>query len=137
MSRPWKSVCLSYAIGVLVVLASAANVVTAEDVDELFDPTEVVDVIGAIPSYSRDGFDTSDATFTAVIEFAEKTDGQREVIFESGGGTVGLSIVYEAPSTLVLRAAANGGFSLALQYEIGGRPSGKIRRSQAAAHKDG
>ena len=51
--------------------------------------------------------------FRALVDFEPKPAGEREVIFETGAGTVGFSFVYEAPSTLVLRAAGSGGFVLA------------------------
>ncbi len=79
--------------------------------------TELFNAVAALPTWERSGFDTTDATFTAAIDFEEKTGGQREVIFESGGSTVGLSLVYEARNTLVLRQAGNGGLDVAtLRY---------------------
>lgn len=59
------------------------------------------------------GADTEDASFRLWADFSEKTDGQREVIFETGGATVGLSLVYETGSELVLRAAGDGGNTVA------------------------
>ncbi|MCZ6796233.1 MAG: hypothetical protein O7J95_21690, partial [Planctomycetota bacterium] len=71
-----------------------------------------------------DRYDQRDATFTASADFDEKLDGRREVIWESGGGTIGFSLVYEAPSTLVLRASGAGGFLLAtIRYAL---PQGLI-----------
>ena len=97
--------------------------VKALDVQELDDdawpPSEVINVIGPLPTYNARtvgnfvGVDLLDATFTTVIEFTEKLDGEREVIWESGGGTIGFSFVYEAPNLLVLRASGNGGLALA------------------------
>ena len=87
--------------------------------DEAWPPSEVINVIGPLPTYNARtvgnfvGVDLLDATFTAVIEFTAKPDGGREVIWESGGGTIGFSFVYEAPNLLVLRASGNGGLSLA------------------------
>ena len=87
--------------------------------DEAWPPSEVINVIGPLPTYNVRtvgnfvGVDLLDATFTAVIEFTAKPDGGREVIWESGGGTIGFSFVYEAPNLLVLRASGNGGLSLA------------------------
>ena len=59
------------------------------------------------------GADTEDASFRLWADFSEKPDGQREVIFETGGATVGLSLVYEEGSALVLRAAGDGGNTVA------------------------
>jgi len=90
---------------------------TCDGVDELeIDlPTELYQIVGALATFDGHGGgnDRLDASFTAVIDFDPKTDGEREVIFETGGGTTGFSFVYEAPSTLVLRASGNGGFSVA------------------------
>lgn len=56
------------------------------------------------------GEDKQDVTFRAFIDFDAKTDENgRDMIWESGGGTVGFAIVYETGSKLVLRAAGNGG----------------------------
>jgi hypothetical protein len=65
------------------------------------------------------GADTEDASFRLWADFSEKPDGQREVIFETGGATVGLSLVYEAGSELVLRAAGDGGNTIAtIRYAL-------------------
>jgi len=108
-------------IGSVFVLSVGWNYhdLVAEDVDELDLPSEVINVVGTLPTYNNrtvDGVaavDRLDATFRSFIDFTEKTGGQREVIWETGGGTIGWSFVYEAPSTLVARAAGNGGLSLA------------------------
>jgi len=63
-------------------------------------------------------YDLRDMTFSVSIDFEEAL-GEREVIFETGGGTVGTSIVYEIGNTLVLRSVGNGGTSLATaQYTL-------------------
>jgi hypothetical protein len=59
------------------------------------------------------GADREDATFRVSIDFDAKTAGQREVIYETGGGTIGTSIAYEAPNAIVVRSAGNGGLSVA------------------------
>ena len=55
------------------------------------------------------GADLEDVAFRLCADFSPKADGEREVIFETGGGTVGFSLVYEAADTLVLRSAGSGG----------------------------
>ena len=60
------------------------------------------------------GGDVLDVTFRVYVDFQEKPDGTREVVFETGGGTVGTSLTYEAESRLVARTTGNGGFSLAV-----------------------
>ena len=58
----------------------------------------------------RGGEDKQDVTFRAFISFdAKTTDDGRDMIWESGGGTVGFALVYEVGSKLVLRAAGNSG----------------------------
>jgi hypothetical protein len=57
--------------------------------------------------------DFTDASFRVVVDFEAKIDGEREVLFETGGATVGISLVYEAGNQIVYRAAGSGGFELA------------------------
>ncbi len=58
--------------------------------------------------------DTLDVSFKMLVEFEEKVDGDREVIFETGGATVGISLTYEAGNNLVYRASGSGGLELAV-----------------------
>ena len=88
-------------------------------------PTEVITATGVLPTYNArdDGFGTTsdllDMTFTLSIDFLEKTGGTREAIWETGAGTVGTSIAYEAPNTIVMRSAGNGGNSLmTVSYQL-------------------
>ncbi|MGI9239837.1 MAG: LamG domain-containing protein, partial [Verrucomicrobiales bacterium] len=55
------------------------------------------------------GLDAADVTFQLSVDFDEKPSGAREVIFETGGGTFGFSIAYEAGNRIVLRASGNDG----------------------------
>ena len=61
--------------------------------------------------------DLLDATFTVSIDFeatpADSVGDLRELIWETGGGTIGYSICYEHPNTIALRASGNGGNSVA------------------------
>ena len=85
---------------------------------DLLDPAEVINVLGALPTYNAravGGFaavDLIDMTFTASVDFDEKLEGQRELIWETGGGTIGSSVCYEAPSTLVYRVVGLSGLAL-------------------------
>ena len=69
--------------------------------------------IGDLPTFDNfeGGLDKKDVSFRVWIDFepAAVDETEREMIWESGGGTVGLSLVYEAGNKLVLRAAGNGG----------------------------
>ncbi len=58
--------------------------------------------------------DTLDVSFKMIVNFEEKVDGDREVIFETGGATVGISLTYEAGNNLVYRASGSGGLELAV-----------------------
>ncbi|MFP6737772.1 MAG: hypothetical protein VCD34_03420 [Planctomycetota bacterium] len=105
---------------VCTVFSPSIKAVDVQEIDDdAWPPSEVINVIGPLPTYNARtvgnfvGVDLLDATFTAVLDFDAKLDGQREVIWESGGGTIGFSFVYEAPNLLVLRASGNGGLSLA------------------------
>jgi hypothetical protein len=55
----------------------------------------------------------ADASFRFLVDFEEKTEGGREVIFETGGGSTGISLLYEIGSQLVFRASGSGGLELA------------------------
>ena len=85
---------------------------------DLLEPAEVINVLGALPTYHLRavagiaGVDLIDMTFTASIDFDEKLEGQRELIWETGGGTIGSSVCYEAPSTLVYRSVGRSGLAL-------------------------
>jgi len=57
---------------------------------------------------------TLDVSFKMFVDFEEKLDGQREVLFETGGATIGISLVYEAGNNLVFRASGSGGLELAV-----------------------
>ena len=90
------------------------------------EPTEVLKILGALPTYnmrnSGDGspnWDTLDATFLVDIDFDPKEEGNRELVWESGGGTIGWSVVYEAGNKLVSRKAGNGGLDVAtIEYTL-------------------
>lgn len=69
---------------------------------------------GTLASFNayQGGLDLADVTFTASVDFEEKISGAPEIIFETGGGTIGFSLVYESGNRLILRASGNGGFAL-------------------------
>ena len=93
----------------------------AQDVptDPLGEPTRIWNAIGTLPSFQANGWDKQDVTLRAAVDFDAKTGGETEVIWESGGGTVGFSLLYEQGSKLVLRAAGNGGNDVAtLEYAL-------------------
>jgi len=56
----------------------------------------------------------ADASFRLSVDFEEKVDGAREVLFETGGATIGISLVYEAGNQLIYRASGSGGLELAV-----------------------
>lgn len=58
--------------------------------------------------------DTLDVSFKMLVDFEGKIDGDREVVFETGGATVGISLTYEAGNNLVYRASGSGGLELAV-----------------------
>lgn len=58
------------------------------------------------------GVDTKDATFALSVDFNDPAgaSSQNHVLWETGGGTIGLSLVYvPSTTTLSLRHASNGG----------------------------
>lgn len=93
----------------------ASPLAHAIEVDTLVGevPIETIDFLGALPTYNGID-DTLDATFVADIDFDAKDTTNRELIWETGGGTIGWSICYEAPSTIITRAAGNGGVDIAI-----------------------
>ncbi|MFT5410972.1 MAG: hypothetical protein ACI9NC_003705 [Verrucomicrobiales bacterium] len=72
-------------------------------------PVVVDQTAGTAVSYSTlyPDLDRLDATFRLCVDFDEKVAGEREILFETGGGGVGHSLVYEAGNQLVLRASGN------------------------------
>ena len=123
-------ICLTFSVGVLNLQGARAD--DFESLD--FPPDEILNVITAanngLPTYNNRTVnriatvDRLDATFTVSIDFDATTEAStgnrnagadtgREVIWETGGGTIGYSICYEHPNNIVLRAAGNGGISVA------------------------
>ena len=103
------------------------NTARAADVETLPDAAdEVLNALSAgnngLPTYNNRNVggvatvDRLDATFTVSIDFdatpAESVGDMRELIWETGGGTIGYSICYEHPNTIVLRASGNSGNSV-------------------------
>ncbi|MEM7387321.1 MAG: PA14 domain-containing protein, partial [Verrucomicrobiota bacterium] len=94
------------------------------------EPTLTFHQIGTLPTFHQQGGDNDrkDVTVRVHIDFEPKAEGEAEVIFESGGGTIGSSIVYEAGNKLVARSAGAGGLVLATaehvltEDQLGGGP---------------
>lgn len=84
--------------------------------DEVGTPSANLGTLGTGTSFDAlfGASDTLDGSFRMFVDFEEKLDGQREVLFETGGATVGISLVYEAGNNLVFRGAGSGGFELAV-----------------------
>ena len=89
--------------------------------DRLGEPDESYHTLQGLPTFNgfRGNADQRDVTFRVFIDFdafssAVGEAGEREMIWESGGGTVGFSLVYEEDNRLVLRAAGNGGNGVAI-----------------------
>jgi hypothetical protein len=78
-------------------------------------PSSTWQTLQELPSFNgfRNDADERNATFSVNIDFEAKPDGEPELIFETGGGGVGYSLVYEAGNRLVLRAIGDSGRSLA------------------------
>ncbi|BCX49252.1 bacteriocin [Haloferula helveola] len=53
--------------------------------------------------------DTLDATFAMTVTLADHTTADRQTLWETGGGTIGLSLNYEAGNVLVMRMSGNDG----------------------------
>ena len=84
--------------------------------DRLGEPDESYHVLQGLPTFNgfRGGADQLDVAFRVSIDFDTFSSGtgeleEREMIWESGGGTIGFSLVYEMGNRLVLRAAGSGG----------------------------
>jgi len=90
-------------------------------VDTLGTPTATYTTIGNLPTWGGTGSDTQDATFTAYIDFdANPIGGDREVIWESGAGGTGTSLIYEEDNTLRFRTRQGGGSggTVDLSYQL-------------------
>lgn len=103
----------SFRDGFEVTEGSDPNDASSLPADLLGEPEYSWMVVEALPTYDnfQGDLDKQDVTFRVWIDFRANTLGEeeREMIWESGGGTVGLALVYESDNTLVLRAAGNGG----------------------------
>ena len=111
----------SYSDSFEVAQGSDPNNAASIPADTLGEPMLITDIIGALPSFNgfEGGLDALDATFRACVDFEKKSDPDLEVIFETGGGTIGFSLVYEEGSKLVLRAAGDGGLTVAVvEYSL-------------------
>ncbi len=84
--------------------------------DEVGIPFANLGTLGAGTSFDAlfGATNTLDVSFRMYVDFEEKLDGEREVLFETGGATIGISLAYEAGSNLVFRAAGSGGLELAV-----------------------
>jgi hypothetical protein len=71
-------------------------------------PAEIVNVPGILPSYDgRDlggvnNVDTKDATFVLDVDFADKTTGDPEILWETGGTGIGSALLYDVGNVLRL-----------------------------------
>ena len=83
--------------------------------DEIGTPSANLNGLGAGVSFDAllPANNLVDASFRLVVDFEDKVEGQREVLFETGGATIGSSLVYEAGNQIVFRAAGSGGLELA------------------------
>lgn len=98
-----------------ITLGSDPNDILSLPSDAVGEPWASLHVPGTYSSFDSSllASDFEDATFRLWVDFEEKLDGEREVLFESGGATVGISLCYEAGNQVVLRAVGSGGFELA------------------------
>lgn len=91
------------ALVLLTGLICAEQSAEAGVVTTLGTPTSTNNSIGNLPTWNGNG-DTQDATFTSYIDFTPNTDpSSRQVIWETGAGGIGASLVYGANNTLYLR----------------------------------
>jgi hypothetical protein len=83
--------------------------------DEIGTPFANLNALGTGVSFDAllGASDFADANFRLVVDFEDKVDGAREVLFETGGSTIGSSLVYEAGNQIIFRAAGSGGLELA------------------------
>ena len=118
--------CVSFAkCAVFLALSSVtiggANAVTTviSDLSELGVPDETLNALNTnLPTFNNrtvngvTAVDIKDATFALSVDFASPagTSSQNHVLWETGGGTIGFSLVYvPITSTLTLRHASNSG----------------------------
>ena len=104
----------SYRDGFEVAQNSDPNDASSLPADRLGEPDDSWHMLETLPTFNG-GADTSDVTFRVFIDFdaSGATEEEREMIWESGGGTIGFSLVYESGNQLVLRAAGDGGNTVA------------------------
>ena len=105
------------------MLASLGSIqgamVAITSLSDLGVPDETLNALNnALPTFNGrtvngvTGVDTKDATFALSVDFNAPAgaSSQNHVLWETGGGTIGLSLVYvPSTTTLSLRQASNGG----------------------------
>ena len=106
------------------MISLVAVPVAADCANALGAPTEVNHTIGTFPTFNNRDFgngavDKKDATFIVDVDFDAHPGGERQLIFETGGGTVGWSLVYEEGNKIVARKVGRGGNNLStLEYTL-------------------
>ncbi|MEZ5327371.1 MAG: hypothetical protein R3F19_20160 [Verrucomicrobiales bacterium] len=97
---------LSAATLALVISTSQAGIV------DTLNPAsaDAFNTIGNLPTWNNNG-DKADATFTLAVDFDAKAGGVDEVLWETGGGGTGSSLLYTAGDTLrfITRQGSAGG----------------------------
>ncbi|MDE0861917.1 MAG: PEP-CTERM sorting domain-containing protein [Akkermansiaceae bacterium] len=105
-----------------VGLAATVNI---SDLSELGTPDETVTAIGAFGTFNNRtvnsvaNVDTKDATFALLVDFNDpaSVSTDNHLLWETGAGTIGMSLVYSpASSTVSLRQASSSG-SIVLQVD--------------------
>jgi len=101
-----------------VILGSlSVSEIDAAVVTSLGAPTSTNTTIGNLSSWNQNG-DQQDATFTSKIDFTRNANpADRQVIWESGGGSKGASLIYSGNNTLFFRVK-DGGTVSDLSWEL-------------------
>jgi hypothetical protein len=109
----------AYTILIASVASSHGAMVFISDLGGLGAPDETLNALNsALPTFNGrtvngvTGVDLKDATFALSVDFNDPAgaSSQNQILWETGGGTIGLSLVYVPSSmTLSLRQASNGG----------------------------
>ena len=112
---------ISLLITALSSAALSAATVSITTLADLGDPSQTINTIGQLPTYSNktiggvEQVNTKDATFAASIDFNAGASTDNGVIWESGGATIGTSVSYnQAGKTLSVYHSSNGGNALGI-----------------------
>jgi len=106
-------------LSAFLVGTASSTTVSISSLDDLGAPSEVINTLGSMPTYSNrtvggvEAVNSKDATFAVSIDFNAGDSINNGVIWESGGATIGSTLSYnQGASTLSVHHSSNSGLAL-------------------------